>query len=44
MNVRGFAVKMCLVAEARGKRNQLTKYWYTVLVFIDCVFYVVLML
>ena len=44
MNVRGFAVKMCLVAEAFGKRNQFTKYWHTVLVFIDCIFYVVLML
>jgi hypothetical protein len=32
MRVRGFAVKMCLVAEAPSKRNQFTKYWYTVLV------------
>jgi hypothetical protein len=26
MKVRGSAVKMCLVAEAPGKRNQFTKY------------------
>ena len=43
MRVRGFAVKMCLVAEAPSKRNQFTKYWYTVLVLIDCIFYVVFM-
>jgi hypothetical protein len=37
MKVRGVPVKMCLVAEAPGKRNQFAKYWYTVLVFIDCI-------
>jgi hypothetical protein len=44
MQLRGCAVKMCLVAEAPGKLNQFTKYWYIALVFIDCIFYVVLML
>jgi len=44
MKLRECAVKMCLVAEAPGKPNQFTKYWYLALVFIDCIFYVVLML
>jgi hypothetical protein len=44
MKIRGFVVKMCLVAEAPDKRNQFAKYWYTVYVLIDCVAYVVQML
>jgi hypothetical protein len=44
MKVRGFVVKMCLVAEIPGKRNKFAKYWYAILVLIDCIAYVVQML